>query len=417
MYDEPMNQDYFLRLKPTRTGKTYVLFCNHPPAKKNTGSYPARSGFSAPWTIALLFVILATVSSATENQPFHTLTGKIALDGKVSVYPLTVSIFVEREQFPDAPAYRVMTDPKGIFSVSLQEKDTLVLQISGNEGDGRVLVTPEDQTADTLRMTYPVMEEIVLLHNNDVHFDLNHTDLFLEKVNEYRQLYDDVFLLSAGDIFVRHAHRWKVNGVLMEDISWYAQRTAEMVETMNTMQYDAMTLGNHEFDYKEEHTRQALAKADFPLLAANVDFPEGILPPADDFITLETHTWREIGVLGLSVGVKKEGIERQDIFETAKSFSWMEEETDVFVALTHIGLRNDKALAKAFPALDVIIGGHSHDLLEESLMVNDVLVAMAGGNPHEVSDDHPVYLGIITLQLLNGKIINKAGKVIRIVTE
>jgi len=417
MNEKILNRDHILSLKEVKSNKGTVPSFDHQSAKHHSGSYSTRGRFSAPWTIALLLIIFSTILSATENQSFHTLTGKITLDGKESVYPLTVSIFVEKDQFPGSPAYRVMTDPKGIFSVSLQEKDTLVLQISGNEGDGRVLVAPEDQTADTLRMTYPVMEEIVLLHNNDVHFDLNHPDLFLEKVNEYRQLYDDVFLLSAGDIFVRHAHRWKVNGVLREDISWYAQRTAEMVETMNTMQYDAMTLGNHEFDYKEEHTSRALAKADFPLLAANVDFPEGILPPADDFIALETHTWREIGVLGLSVGVKKEGIERQDIFETAKSFSWMEEETDVFVALTHIGLRNDKALAKAFPALDVIIGGHSHDLLEESLMVNDVLVSMAGGNPHEVSDDHPVYLGIITLQLLNGKIINKAGKVIRIVAE
>lgn len=378
-------------------------------------SYSKKGRFFFLWVLVVLSVLFSTVSitSAQKNVPLHTLTGKITLDSKEPAYPLTISIFEEKDQFPDHSACRIKTDHKGIFSVSLNEKDTLVVQISGKEGSGRALVTPENWP-DTLRLTYPVVEEIVLLHNNDVHFDINHPDLFLQKVNEFRKQNQDAFLLSAGDIFVRHAHRWKVNGVLMEDISWYARRTVEMIESMNSMQFDALTLGNHEFDYKENYTRQALEKANFPLLAANVHFPDGILPPVKETITLETHTWREIGVLGLSVGVKKEGIERKDIFKTAQNYAWMADETDVFVALTHIGLKNDKALAEAFPALDIIIGGHTHDLLEESIVVNDVLVAMAGGTPHEVSDDHPVYLGIITIELVNGKIGKRTGKVIRI---
>lgn len=377
--------------------------------------FSGKGRFFFIWVVVVLSVLFSahSTSHAEEKAPLHTLIGKITYDSKEPVYPLTVNIFEEKGQFPNQPAQKLQTDRNGIFSMSWHEKDTLVLQISGYQGSGRVLVTPENR-ADTLRLRYPVIEEIVLLHNNDVHFDINHPELFLQKLNEFRHQHENVFLLSAGDIFVRHAHRWKVNGLLMEDISWYARRTMEMIENMNTMQYDAMTLGNHEFDYKENYTRQALEKANFPLLAANIHFTDRILPSVKETITLKTSTWREIGVLGLSVGVKKEGIERNDIFKTSQKYAWMADETDVFVALTHIGLKNDKALAKALPALDIIIGGHTHDLLVESIVVNDVMIAMAGGNPHEVSDDHPVYLGIITIELVNGKITNRTGKVIRI---
>ncbi len=315
-------------------GRVSILRSPKPSADPCSG----KDRFFSVWVWVVLSVLFSTVSTshAEEKAPVHTLIGKITIDGKEPVYPLNVNIFEEKKQFPDQPAHRLETDRNGVFSMSWDKKDTLVLQISGKQGSGRVLVTPENRM-DTLHLRYPVVEEIVLLHNNDVHFDINHPELFLQKVNEIRQKHENVFLLSAGDIFVRHAHRWKVNGVLMEDISWYARRTNEMMESMNNMQFDAMTPGNHEFDYKENYTRQALEKAEFPLLAANVQFPEGILPPVKETITLETHTWREIGVLGLSVGVKKEGIEKKDIFKTAQNYAWMADVTDVFVALTHIG--------------------------------------------------------------------------------
>jgi 2',3'-cyclic-nucleotide 2'-phosphodiesterase (5'-nucleotidase family) len=62
--------------------------------------------------------------------------------------------------------------------------------------------------------------------------------------------------------------------------------------------------------------------------------------------------------------------------------------------------------------LNLIIGGHSHHLIEGAVMVNGVLVAQAGGNPHVVSDDHPVYLGKTIVTLKDEVITKTRGYVI-----
>ncbi len=299
-----------------------------------------------------------------------------------------------------------------IFTIELGGDDCQVIQLSGQLGAGRVQVCPQE-LEDTLFVHYPVIETIVFLHTNDHHFDINLQDELEAKITEIRNSYPDVFLFDAGDILVRHPHRWIVNDTLEKDIEWYGQRSMEMVESMNALGYQAMTLGNHELDYKEPFTGQALMAADFPLLSANMEITTDALPSPQSHLHFSTHTGRNISVLGLSVASgNKPGILQKDIFETAAQYMYLREESDVFVALTHIGLQNDARLAEEFPLLDIIIGGHSHHLIEEAVLVNDVLLAQAGGNRHEVSDQHPVYLGKITVRLENGQVAQKEGYVI-----
>lgn len=259
----------------------------------------------------------------------------------------------------------------------------------------------------------PGSETVVFLHTNDHHFDINLYEEFEAKIEEIRQQYHNVYLLDAGDIFVRHPHRWNENGVPREDVAWYRERAIRMVQTMNTLGYDAMTLGNHEFDYIQDHTLAALNMANFPLLSANVEVTTTLLPTPQSHIMLRTKAGHQIAVLGLSVtSGSKEGVKENNIVETARQYIELREESDIFLALTHIGLANDVVLAESFPELDIIIGGHSHHLIKEAVLVNGVLVAQAGGNPHVVSDDHPVYLGKVIVTLENGIITSKKGHVI-----
>lgn len=256
-------------------------------------------------------------------------------------------------------------------------------------------------------------ETIVFLHTNDHHFDINLPEALTAKVEEIRSSYDHVFLLDAGDILVRHPHRWIDNGTAMESSDWYYERAVNMVEAMNGLRYDAMTLGNHEFDYIEGLTLSALQAAKFPLLSANVSVSTPLFPVPESHLMIQTSTGTRIALLGLSVtSGSKEGIEQHDIFETARTYRHLRDESDIFVALTHIGLAHDATLAEEFPEIDIIIGGHSHHLIEEAVVVNGVLIAQAGGNPHVVSDDHPVYLGKIIVTLENGVITDKRGQVI-----
>jgi 2',3'-cyclic-nucleotide 2'-phosphodiesterase/3'-nucleotidase/5'-nucleotidase len=190
-----------------------------------------------------------------------------------------------------------------------------------------------------------------------------------------------------------------------------------MVNEMNKLNYDLMTLGNHELDYIGNYTGEALAEARFPLLTANFEISTDKLPAVAPYSILETSTLRNVTVLGLSTGGSEEaGIVELDLNKTINKYISLKDDADAFLILSHRGLNEDKIIAEKFPQFDAIIGGHSHNLLEKALFINSVLIAQAGGNPHVVSRDHPVYLGIVIITLENGKITEKNGSVVRIVS-
>jgi 2',3'-cyclic-nucleotide 2'-phosphodiesterase (5'-nucleotidase family) len=75
---------------------------------------------------------------------------------------------------------------------------------------------------------------------------------------------------------------------------------------------------------------------------------------------------------------KVEDIKFYDPIRTALEYRNLRKKAHVFVALTHIGINEDLILADAMPELDLILGGHSHTLLEEPLIQNGVLITQAG---------------------------------------
>lgn len=310
----------------------------------------------------------------------------------------------------DAPAFTAdhaiaagSTDEDGAFSIPIEASEGLLLKVYGSEGAGRVRV-PEN--GGGIAVTYPVETEIWLLHDNDHHFTFNHLQEFRDEVRRYRAEHGNVFLLNAGDFFVRHQDRWHQT---VEE--HYFRRAAGMIALMNALAYDVATPGNHEFDYHGDFTRKALELAEFPLIAANMAVATDKLPRFGDFVVLHTDNRYAIAVLGLSTG-GAEGVTRHDAIDTARKYRYLAHEHDLFVALTHIGHRNDRALAEAVPELDIIIGGHSHTLLEEAERVGNVLVAQAGGHPHPLDYEAPKFLGIIRVLLENGRVVEKEGHVI-----
>jgi hypothetical protein len=263
-------------------------------------------------------------------------------------------------------------------------------------------------------INFPIIETIVLLHDNDQHFDFNFADQFQARVEAYRAEFENVFLLNAGDVFVRRPDRWEKDGQQFHnDEQWYRQQAFRLIDIMNRIGYDAMTLGNHELATVGRHTRDALETAAFPLLASNVAMSTDRLPPLQRQVFLRTTTGRKIGLFGLTLGAT-EGVEILDRNQVTTNFRQLKEQCDIVVALNHIGYVADKAIAQKFDFIDVIIGAHSHTLISEAEMVGTVLVAQAGGCPHTASSSHPKYLGTVVLRLEDGQLIEKSGQVVEI---
>ncbi len=362
----------------------------------------------------LVLVVLLLFSSACVNQKV-IVSGIVKNEADIPAEDLEVKLHLNRDIKPDRHYKRTLLQHDGAFQIKARPNRSYILEISGEKGSGRVFL-PAENLQDRIEVSYPVKEKIVILHTNDRHFDLNNQDELAKELMKIRAEYDDVFLFEAGDLFVRHAHRWIVNDSLLKDTAWYGERALQMIQTMNELEYDLMTLGNHELAWIKDHIRIALEEARFPLLAANFEISTDKLPQPLPYAVLETSTMRRIAILGLTNdNTRRDGVRELDLYSTVNDYITLKSESDVFVVLSHLGLKNDVLLAGEFPVIDVVIGGHSHNLLKEPLVENSVLIAQAGGNPHFVSDNHLVYLGKVVLILENGKITEKRGGVIEIV--
>ncbi len=255
----------------------------------------------------------------------------------------------------------------------------------------------------------PTKTTVVFLYDNDTHWNLNYLEAFREKIKSYRERYENVFLLYAGDMFIRHRHRWPE-----DTMAYYEERSAFMVDTMNTLGYDAATLGNHELYYYGTVTRRVLERAEFPLLVANVDIKTDRLPVTiRPHLILETGAGHRVAVVGLSEIPDLEGLHRLDLFETARvQAEELREKADILVALTHISYPRDRELASKVPEYDLIIGGHSHTPMEKTEVVNSVQIAQAGGVPGHLPVDGslPKYLGRVKLILENEHLVERDTK-------
>lgn len=168
---------------------------------------------------------------------------------------------------------------------------------------------------------------------------------------------------------------------------------------MNMIGYDAMTLGNHEFDNPIEVLQKQRGWAKFPLLAANITRKDTGELLVDPYVIKEIDGLK-VAILGLiTEGVptmvlpenvadlKFDGV----IATAAKYVPELSKQADLVVALTHIGFYGEESdkigdvqLARAVPGIDVIVGGHTHTPLEEPVKVGDTLIVQAGGYSEKV---------------------------------
>ena len=146
----------------------------------------------------------------------------------------------------------------------------------------------------------------------------------------------------------------------------------QMVEAWNLLGLDAAVFGNHEFDFGPAVLRQRMAESRFPWLGANVLDP-GTRRPWGGAQTALLREWSgmRVGLVGVTMprAARVSNPGPSIVFEPAPKGAERAladlGSLDLRVALTHLELEQDRALARAI-SLDVILGGHDHIPMVES---------------------------------------------------
>jgi len=226
----------------------------------------------------------------------------------------------------------------------------------------------------------PAYVLITILHTNDLHGSVAPGEgpgglaRAATVVRQIRAEMPNVLLLEGGDVI--HGQP--------ED---YLSGGAATISAMNAVGYDVMTAGNHEFDFGLQVTQDAMRRASFPFLAANIRAASG-----GQWDRLQPHIIKEIqgvrvAIFGLATldtitlhwPPSISDIFIDDPIETAKRVvPELRKQADVVIALSHMGVNPDKQMAAEVPGIDFIVGAHTHTTIPEWTWIGDTLVTQTG---------------------------------------
>ena len=149
----------------------------------------------------------------------------------------------------------------------------------------------------------------------------------------------------------------------------------------------AMTLGNREFHVSRPVFARKIADAGFPVLCANLrsKAPGGSVPTVASVVCEVGGV--KVGVFGLTVPMVTERMGARHLsdflFDEPVSVARamvaeLRERAEVVILLSHLGLRTDEKVAESVEGIDLIVGGHSHVVLEEPKWVGRTPIVQAG---------------------------------------
>ncbi len=249
------------------------------------------------------------------------------------------------------------------------------------------------------------VQSLTIVHVNDVHgrVEENPGATFPElgfaklktKVDMLREEDSNLLFLNAGDSF---------HGTTIVNLTSGEQ----MVEMMNIMGFDAMTPGNHDFNYGYEQLMKLKGMAEFPILGANIVHEANGESDFDPYVIYTMDNGLKVGIFGLSTEETKykshpkntEGKEFLDVVATGKEMvAELEDKADIIIALVHLGddiasVNTSTKLANEVKGIDLIVDGHSHSVLEGGTVVNGTLIVQAGSYTQNI--------GIVKMEITDG---------------
>lgn len=230
------------------------------------------------------------------------------------------------------------------------------------------------------------IQTLTIIHTNDTHSQVEPLEegkrdalcggyaRRMGLINQERKKDPNLLLFDAGDFSQGTPY-----------FNFYHGRVE--IEAMNRMGYDAIMLGNHEFDNGVDTLAVVLKEAKFPIVCANYDVEgsalEGIVKP----YTIIRRGNLYVGVFGIGVDPKGIVADRnfyplqyldpittaQEVANTLKN----EKKCDIIICLSHQGTHtstdgklSDMELAQATKNIDIIIGAHTHKIVENLYIPN-----------------------------------------------
>ncbi len=243
-------------------------------------------------------------------------------------------------------------------------------------------------------------EKIFLYYTNDLHSHFENLPQIIGHFNEEKEARErngqSYWMIDIGD----HVDR---SHPIAE-----AMKGKANVQLLNDAGYQFATLGNNEgITLDHDDLFHLYDQADFQLLCANLISLDGLQPDwlkPISYVTTETGV--RIGFIGLTAPFN-------DFYNllgwsVANPFSVIEEylpqlekQADIIVLLSHLGITDDEEMARRYPKIDVIIGGHTHHLFRDGEYINETLLTAAG--------KHGKYVGevILTWNHVQRKLIRK----------
>jgi 2',3'-cyclic-nucleotide 2'-phosphodiesterase (5'-nucleotidase family) len=245
--------------------------------------------------------------------------------------------------------------------------------------------------------------DLTILHVNDTHgrilpyIEKNRSKMevasgaaYLAKmIREVRsQNPDGTLLLSAGDMF---------QGTPVSNLF----KGQPVIDVMNYLKFDAMAVGNHEFDWGIDTFKHLVNSSGFPYLSANIKDASGRYLPGVKPYIIVTRKNLKIAIIGVTTPevlfitkpghLKKVVVYRPEDILPRLIKKVRDEGANVIIVLSHLGLDADKELAQRVSGLHVIVGGHSHTALETPIVIGDTIIVQAGYNG--------LFLGVLKLRI------------------
>jgi len=264
---------------------------------------------------------------------------------------------------------------------------------------------------------------ITILHTNDIHARVRSTDNEGKTIGmdwlagaiwAQKGADKDTLALDAGDTF---------HGLMFINLS----QGSNMARLMNLSGYDAMTPGNHDFNFGSQRLIELAGMLNFPVLSANLmnkDKTQYIFRPYKSY----EFNGVKVAVIGLSTPETAYKTNPLNVKEVAftdpiavarELMPKLRASHDVVIGLMHMGIDKSSVvtteqLAKAVPGFDIIIDGHSHTTLPKGMKVGNTLICQTGchgqalGKVELVVKDHK--LRKAQASLLNRQGVEKLAK-------
>lgn len=231
------------------------------------------------------------------------------------------------------------------------------------------------------------MMRLQILHTNDVHSNFENFARVVTLIKQYKD--GDTLILDGGDF------------ADFKSIELQGTRGIAAIELLESVGYDALTIGNNEMFNGIETLEYMASNSTFPFISNNLWKKDGTsingvcrsaIVEKNGLRILITGSSPNMGVFNDGLGISLTNYKEEIVEEIKKN----EGNYDICILLSHVGTFADEPLAQEIPELDVIVSAHDHKLFSEAKVINNTIMNSAG--------NYGEHLGILELEIIDGKV-------------